>query len=93
MSTIAGDDPFSMGNSRRIKIIGWLVITASVLKALLNFLLGFYFMSLIKLPGLVVEANIRLEDFSGIFIGGIILILAEVFRHGSLLQEEHNLTV
>ena len=92
-ATLAGGDPFSKGNSRRIKTIGWLVITATVFKAVLSFLFGLYFMNFISLPGLILEANIRLEDFSGVFAGIIILILAEVFKYGSLLQEEQNLTV
>ena len=92
-ATIAGGDPFSMENSKRIRLIGWAVIVASVLKALLSFLIGLYFSTLINLPGLTLTANMRLEDLSGVFVGVIILILAEVFQHGARLQEESNLTV
>jgi len=92
-ATIAGGDPFSMENSKRIRLIGWAVIAASVLKALLSFLIGLYFSTLINLPGLTLTANMRLEDFSGVFVGVIILILAEVFQHGARLQEESNLIV
>lgn len=92
-TTIAGGNPFSMENSKRIRIIGWTVIAASVLKALLSFFLGLYFSTLVNLPGLVLTANLRLTDFGGVFVGIIILILAEVFQHGAQLQEENNLTV
>ncbi len=92
-STIAGENPFSMENSKRIRVIGWTVIAASVLKALLSFFLGIYFSTLVNLPGLVITANLRLTDFGGVFVGIIILILAEVFQHGARLQEESNLTV
>ncbi len=92
-STIAGGDPFSMENSKRIRVIGWTVIAASVLKALLSFFLGLYFSTLVDLPGLVLTANLRLTDFGGVFVGITILILAEVFQHGARLQEESNLTV
>jgi hypothetical protein len=92
-TTIAGGDPFSMQNSKRIRVIGWSVVAVSVLKALLSFFLGLYFSTLIDLPGLTLIANMRLEDFGGVFVGVIILILAEVFQHGARLQEESNLTV
>ena len=92
-ATIVSGDPFSMENSKRIRLIGWAVIVASVLKALLSFLIGLYFSTLINLPGLTLTANMRLEDLSGVFVGVIILILAEVFQHGARLQEESNLTV
>ena len=91
--TIADGDPFSMDNSKRIRVIGWAVIAASAIKALLSFLLGLYFTTLIDLPGLDLAANIGLQDFAGVFVGIIILILAEVFQHGARLQEESNLTV
>ncbi len=92
-TTIASGDPFSTENSKRIRVIGWTVIAASVLKALLSFFLGIYFSTLVNLPGLVLTANLRLTDFGGVFVGIIILILAEVFQHGARLQEESNLTV
>jgi hypothetical protein len=92
-TTITEGSPFSMENSKRIRVIGWTIIAASVIKALLGFLLGLYFSTLINLPGLDLTANIRLQDFAGVFAGIIILALAEVFQHGARLQEESNLTV
>lgn len=91
--TIRSGDPFSRENSRRIQIIGIAVIASSVLSALLSFLIGSYLATLIDLPGLDLMAHIRLQDFGGVFVGIIILILAEVFQHGARLQEESNLTV
>ena len=92
-TTITEGSPFSMENSKRIRVIGWTIIAASAIKALLGFLLGLYFSTLINLPGLDLTANIRLQDFAGVFAGIIILALAEVFQHGARLQEESNLTV
>lgn len=92
-TTMTEGSPFSMENSKRIRVIGWTIIAASVIKALLGFLLGLYFSTLINLPGLDLTANFRLQDFAGVFAGIIILALAEVFQHGARLQEESNLTV
>ncbi len=92
-STIAEGSPFPAENSKRIRVIGWTIIAASAIKAVLSFLLGLYFSTLINLPGLDLTANIRLQDFAGVFAGVIILALAEVFQHGARLQEESNLTV
>ncbi len=92
-ATIVAENPFTEENSRRIKVIGWAIIAASILKGLVAFLLGLYFSNMISLPGLELRANLRMEDFGGVFVGLIVLILAEVFMHGFRLQEEQNLTV
>jgi len=92
-ATLVDETPFTIENSRRITIIGLAIIAATILKAVLTALIGLYFASLINLPGLGINANIRLEDFGGVLIGIIILVLAEVFRHGARLQEEQDLTV
>jgi hypothetical protein len=93
LASLAGEEPFSVENGSRIRYIGWGVIAASFIKAILSFLLGIYFSRVIVLPGLEVSANLRLIDFGGILAGLLILILAEVFRHGAVLQEDQNLTV
>ncbi len=92
-ATITGGSPFSMENSKRIRVIGWTIIAASAIKALMSFMLGLYLTTLIDLPGLDLIASIRLQDFAGGFVGLIILVMAEVFLHGARLQEESNLTV
>ncbi len=93
LASLANEEPFTVENSSRIKYIGWSVIIITFIKAVLSFLLGIYFSRMVVLPGLEISANIRLIDFSGILAGILILILAEVFKHGALLQEDHNLTV
>lgn len=85
--------PFTSENGHRMRIIGFAVIAATLLKTALGFLLGIYLTSMINLPGLELNANIRAEDFAGVFLGAIILILAEVFRQGACLQEDQDLTV
>ncbi len=93
LNTISSGNPFSSENSSRIRVIGYAVIAASILNALLSYLVGLYFTTLIDLPGLELIVNIRLQDFAGVFVGVIIIILAEVFQHGARLQEEIDLTV
>ena len=92
-ATLVDKNPFNAENVRRIRIIGWAVISATILKAVLNTLVGAYFAQIIHLPGVELLAGIRIEDFSGVLLGAIVLILAEVFRHGADLQEDRDLTV
>ncbi|MDW7739691.1 MAG: DUF2975 domain-containing protein [Bacillota bacterium] len=93
LATLVDETPFTIDNARRIAVIGYSIIAATIIRAVLNMLIGLYFSSTVNLPGLELYANIRLEDFSGILIGALVLILAEVFKHGSRLQEEQDLTV
>ncbi len=43
---------------------------------------------------LVLEAAVNTRvDLTGILMGAVVIILAEVFRYGAYLQEEQDLTV
>ncbi len=90
--TLQAQTPFTLENARRIQTIGFILIGGSFLQALAGFLVGLLMMNNIVIPG--VELNVK-SDFhmNTIFIGLVILVLAEIFRHGAALQEEQNLTV
>lgn len=91
-NTLVDGTPFTIDNVRRIRFIGAAVIAGTLLKGLLHTLIGIYFSNVIQLPGLELNANVKI-DFIGIFLGLVILVLAEVFRHGARLQEDQDLTV
>ncbi|MEW5784574.1 MAG: DUF2975 domain-containing protein [Bacillota bacterium] len=91
-ATLVDETPFTSNNVRRIRFSGAAVIAGTLLKALLNTLIGVYFSKVVHLPGLELNYNYKI-DFIGIFLGLVILILAEVFRQGARLQEDQDLTV
>ncbi len=91
-ATLAGRTPFTKENARRIRIIGIAVIAGALLNTIVYFMLGLYISNFVQLPGVELIANLKV-DFGGIFLGAVIIILAEVFRYGACLQEEQDLTV
>lgn len=91
-ATLAGETPFTGENVRRIRIIGIAVVTGSLLSTIVHFMIGLYISNIVHLPGLELYANFKV-DISGIFLGVVVIILAEVFRYGASLQEEQDLTV
>ncbi len=91
-ATLIQEKPFQVENIRRIRLIGIVVIAGTVLSGILHTLIGFYLVNLINLPGLELKANVSL-NISGLFLGVVILTLAEIFRLGAALQEEQDMTV
>ncbi len=91
-ATLAGETPFTGENVRRIRIIGIAVIAGSLLSTVAHFMLGIYISNIVQMPGLELYANFKV-DISGIFLGAVVIILAEVFRYGARLQEEQDLTI
>jgi hypothetical protein len=91
-SALRTGSPFTAGNARLIRAIGLVTIGGSVLSALVALLVGYLVTRAIAIPGL--EPGIRAgSPMSGVFLGLVILALAEVFRRGAKLQEDQDLTI
>ncbi len=86
--------PFQKEAFKRLRTIGWLVIVAAVGRALEDYLAGIFARSHYALSRGRLELSF---DFMGLFwgaaVGLMILVLAEVFRYGYGIQQEHDLTV
>jgi len=83
--------PFVSGNAARIQRIGLAVILMSLVKvAPLQFL--FYFTPLINVNQ-VIRKSWPSFNFFEIFLGLIIIVLAEVFRYGERLQSDQDMTI
>ncbi len=91
-ANIRADRPFATENSRHIRIVGLASIAGSVLVSLVCLAAGYFAMGEIRIPGVVVSPRLG-SPMTGIFLGLVILVLAEVFRRGAELQEDHDLTV
>lgn len=90
--TMAAGHPFADQNAPRIRWIGILVIVFGVLTQLIQWTATWLAMNTLDASGLHLETRIS-PDLAIVFVGLVIIALAEVFAHGSRLQTESDLTV
>lgn len=90
--TLVAGDPFVRVNAARIRWIGLIVILSELYETLVIYATAFYLRGNFTLDGIVVRLDYR-PELTVIFVGGVLLVLAEVFRLGAELREEHVLTV
>jgi hypothetical protein len=84
--------PFTSHNMRRVRIAGVAVMCGAVAKALRDTAFGRFVEANVKIDGALVGYVSDL-GLSTAFLGLMILAVAEVMRHGVMLQEEQDLTV
>ncbi len=92
LSTSLRIDPFVMENVKRIRIIGLIYLIAPQINNLIMYL-----------SGLMLKDYVRVEngtafpffyaDYNSLFIGLVILLLAEAFRKGAAMKAEQDLTI
>jgi hypothetical protein len=90
--TVNGGSPFIPENAVRLRKIAILII----LLAPLNFINDFYNFWLVTTNFQSKENNFTPDlklDFQTLLIGLVVLVIAEIFRTGTQLQEENELTV
>jgi len=90
--TLRDGRPFVPDNTRRVRSIAYLVILGELARSAIVFFENRYVMNHFSANGLQFTARFDLR-FSAIVVGLIILVLAEVFRTGTRLDEEQSLTV
>ena len=91
-ATLVAGNLFGLENFSSIRRIVGTVITGAVLRALVQTACGMFFAQNVAIPGVDFTAKLTL-DFVTLFLGFVILVLAEIFRMGSELKEEQDLTV
>ncbi len=84
--------PFAAANAARIRSIAWAVIGGEMARAAVVFFENTYAMRHFSAEGLHFTAQADLS-VAAILEGLIILVIAEVFRTGTRLDEEQSLTV
>ena len=90
--TLRDGQPFVPANTTRIRRIAWAVIFGEFIRAAIVLFENYYVMTHFQADGLRFYANTELNVFA-IINGLIILVIAEVFRAGTRLDEEQSLTV
>jgi hypothetical protein len=84
--------PFVRANATRIRRIGWAVIAGELVRAAVVYMSNSYAMTNFAASGLQFNADLDLSLLA-LVNGMIILVIAEVFRAGTRLDEEQSLTI
>jgi hypothetical protein len=90
--TLRDGQPFVPVNATRIRWIGFAVIASEIARSATVFFENYYALTYFSAEGLRFDAWPTLNGFA-IVDGLIILVIAEVFRAGTRLDEEQSLTV
>jgi hypothetical protein len=90
--TLRDGQPFVAANATRIRRIAFAVIFGEVVRAAIVFVMNYYASTHFGADGLRFDARPDVNILA-IFHGLIILVIAEVFRAGTRLDEEQSLTV
>ncbi len=84
--------PFVPANATRVRRIGWAVILGELAQSAVMFFENYYAMTHFSAVGFTFDARPQVNVFA-IINGLIILVIAEVFREGTRLDEDRSLTI
>ena len=90
--SLTDDNPFITENAQRLRQIALLIILIAPLSFMRDLFLNWYLRQNFVIDGSAIQTHLTL-DFKTVFIGLILLIIAEIFRIGTRLKEEQELTV
>jgi Protein of unknown function (DUF2975) len=92
LRTLIHGNPFVAENATRIQRVAFAVIIGEFARALIVFAENHYAMTNVAIAGLQFDAWPHVS-FRTIVYGLIILVIAEIFRAGTRLDEEQSLTI
>ena len=84
--------PFVRESARRVRTIGLAILGWAAYSTLVQAVFGMFMAGHLTWPGVPIRAKVS-PSIETIIFGLLMLVLAEVFRYGLVLQEEHDLTV
>ena len=90
--TLSQGQPFVPANAMRIQRIAWAVILGELIRAAVVWFEVFYAMTHFQAEGFHFAAKVEVNFFV-IVCGLVLLVIAEVFRVGTRLDEDQSLTV
>lgn len=85
-------EPFALQNYKRIKFIGYSVVAFFIYDLLSQLLNNYLYYDYIKIPNTNMVYNFEPKGIY-LFFAGLIFALAEIFKHGSQLKQENDLTI
>lgn len=89
---IASGEPFRRRNSLYLRWTGYLIIMVEVLDRIVNYCISAQVIGDLSIPGAKLSAKFD-WDFSGIFIGLVIVAIAHLFELAARIQREQELTI
>jgi FlaA1/EpsC-like NDP-sugar epimerase len=90
LKTVADDHPFEKNNSRRLLIIGIILMAGSVILKIAEGITAMAIIDTLEIKNVDVVFTV---DGAMLLTGFLVLILAGVFRYGSYLQDEYDATL
>ncbi|KAA5546412.1 DUF2975 domain-containing protein [Adhaeribacter rhizoryzae] len=90
--SLTDNNPFVVENAQRLRQIALLIILIAPITFMRDLFLNWYLRQNFVIDGSAIQTHLTL-DFKTIFIGLILLIIAEIFRIGTRLKEDQELTV
>ncbi|MDI9418818.1 MAG: DUF2975 domain-containing protein [Bacillota bacterium] len=95
-ASLTENKPFTLENSRRLRIMGILTLVGSVVYSTIGSAIGSWFFvdlfNRLDIPDLKITIAYQLH-LESLFFGVVLLLLSEIFRRGCELQEQVDLTV
>ena len=94
VNSLKGGSPFTRDNVKRIRLLGWALLAMAYLRQAACFITADRISQVLTEKG--VDSLIRAQFHvipEGAVLAICVLLLAEVFRYGCMLQAEHDMTV
>jgi len=92
LATTAGGRPFDPINPRRLNAMGWIIVSASVLSSILQYLASRLTLSKVEVTTLPLSPSIQIHK-EWIVCGLLVLVLAAIWKEAVRMAEEQALTV
>jgi hypothetical protein len=92
LRAVADGNPFTRENALAMRWIGLIVIIFGLVVQALQSVAAVVAMNTLTTEGIHIEARLT-PDFAVVFVGLVVLVLAEAFVHGTNLQADADLTI
>jgi hypothetical protein len=90
--TLRAGQPFVPANAVRIRRIAYAVILSELAHVVISYAVTRYVMTNFSLDGVLFETRLEMDGMAIVY-GLIILVIAEVFREGTRLDQDQSLTI
>lgn len=92
LATTAGGLPFEPSNPRRLNLLGWIIIAASVLRSVLHYLASRWVLTQVDIVSTPISPVIQ-SNKEWLVCGLLVLVLAAIWKQAVQMAEEQALTV
>ncbi|HSK95916.1 MAG TPA: DUF2975 domain-containing protein [Euzebyales bacterium] len=92
VATLSAGTPFVLANARRLRVVGLAVIGSELATVGVKLALSLWATHNLTVQGLTIRWEFR-PHIAVLLLGALILLIAEVFRVGTRLQQDHDLTI